>query len=104
MFTIALLLACWLAYIGVSAGQSALAAVGTGVALLLVGSRFGLRAHRRRLAGAPPIPTGDRGSPLDPELLRGAIRLCHPDAHPPDREDLANAVTARLLALERQHR
>lgn len=36
---------------------------------------------------------------LDPALLRDATRLCHPDAHPPERRALANAVTARLTVL-----
>jgi hypothetical protein len=32
------------------------------------------------------------------EVLRQAIRLCHPDAHPIERFEQANAVTAALLA------
>lgn len=34
------------------------------------------------------------------ELLEDAIRLTHPDRHPPEREKLAQRVTAELLALK----
>jgi hypothetical protein len=36
---------------------------------------------------------------LEGDLLRDAIVLCHPDRHPPDRFELANTVTAKLLEL-----
>lgn len=36
---------------------------------------------------------------LDRDVIVGAIRLCHPDRHPPERAAEANAITARLLAL-----
>jgi hypothetical protein len=35
----------------------------------------------------------------DAELLRGAIALTHPDRHPPERQELANRITAGLLDL-----
>jgi hypothetical protein len=34
---------------------------------------------------------------VDADLLQAAIALCHPDRHPPERWQLANEVTARLL-------
>lgn len=34
------------------------------------------------------------------DLLEAAIRLTHPDRHPPERHDLAQEVTTRLLALK----
>jgi hypothetical protein len=37
-------------------------------------------------------------SPVDAELLKGAISLCHPDRHPPERAELCNRVTGALLA------
>ena len=37
---------------------------------------------------------------LTSELLADALRLTHPDAHPPERSDLANLVTQQLLALQ----
>ena len=36
---------------------------------------------------------------LEGGLLGDLIALCHPDRHPVERFDLANAVTARLLEL-----
>jgi DNA-directed RNA polymerase subunit RPC12/RpoP len=41
---------------------------------------------------------------LDEEIVRGAIRLCHPDLHPESRRELANRVTARLNELLQSHR
>jgi len=35
-------------------------------------------------------------SPVDAELLKLAIALCHPDRHPPERHDMCNRVTAAL--------
>ena len=35
-------------------------------------------------------------SPVDAELLKLAISLCHPDRHPPERADMCNRVTAAL--------
>jgi hypothetical protein len=35
---------------------------------------------------------------LDSDLIDRAIRLCHPDRHPPERFSEAKATTARLLA------
>ena len=37
---------------------------------------------------------------LPPGLLGDLIRLCHPDRHPPERSELANRVTARLLEMK----
>jgi hypothetical protein len=37
---------------------------------------------------------------LTSELLADAIRLAHPDYHPPERQDLARRVTQQLLALQ----
>ena len=39
------------------------------------------------------------GPALSPDLIRGAIALCHPDRHPPERAELANATTAQLIEL-----
>jgi hypothetical protein len=33
-------------------------------------------------------------SPVDAQLLKLAIALCHPDRHPPEREQMCNRVTA----------
>jgi hypothetical protein len=33
------------------------------------------------------------------ELVRDAIRLTHPDRHPPEWQEAANRVTAQLLEL-----
>jgi hypothetical protein len=35
-------------------------------------------------------------SPVDAQLLKSAIALCHPDHHLPERRDLCNRVTAAL--------
>jgi hypothetical protein len=35
-------------------------------------------------------------SPVDAQLLKSAIALCHPDRHPPERQDLCHRVTAAL--------
>jgi hypothetical protein len=35
-------------------------------------------------------------SPVDADLLKSAITLCHPDRHPPERAELCNRVTAAL--------
>jgi hypothetical protein len=37
---------------------------------------------------------------LTSELLADALRLVHPDAHPPERRELATRVTQQLLALQ----
>lgn len=47
--------------------------------------------------GVEPKPAA---SELYLETLEAAVRLCHPDRHPPDREALAQRVTAELLALK----
>jgi hypothetical protein len=35
-------------------------------------------------------------SPVDADLLKSAIALCHPDRHPSERAELCNQVTAAL--------
>lgn len=42
---------------------------------------------------------GRKRSGVDEALLSSAITLCHPDRHPPERQAVANTVTARLLEL-----
>ena len=37
---------------------------------------------------------------LTTELLTNAIRLAHPDMHPPERHELAHRTTEKLLALQ----
>jgi hypothetical protein len=37
---------------------------------------------------------------LTSEILAHALRLVHPDAHPPERQELASRVTQQLLALQ----
>jgi hypothetical protein len=37
---------------------------------------------------------------LTSELLDDAVRLTHPDCHPPERQELAKRVTQELLALK----
>lgn len=44
--------------------------------------------------------TEDEVIELTSELLADAIRLTHPDCHPPERQDLARRVTAQLLELK----
>ena len=44
-------------------------------------------------------PTHAGEDELTLELLEDAIKLTHPDLHPPERADLAHRVTAELLAL-----
>jgi hypothetical protein len=35
-------------------------------------------------------------------VMADAIQLCHPDRHPPERAQLANGTTAKLLELRRR--
>ena len=35
-------------------------------------------------------------TPVDADLLKNAIALCHPDRHPPERAELCHGVTAAL--------
>jgi hypothetical protein len=37
-------------------------------------------------------------TPVDAQLLLKAIRLCHPDRHPPERAELCHRVRSALLA------
>jgi hypothetical protein len=46
----------------------------------------------------------EAGPALDPELLRLAVTLTHPDRHPTERADVANRVTAWLLGLLAAHK
>ena len=65
-------------------------------------------AHGRSLGlGFDPLgymaetaATADETVLLTSEVLSEALRLVHPDAHPPERRDLANRVTRQLLALQ----
>jgi len=59
----------------------------------------GYRAGYDQARGAA---NGGQVLKLDCDLLRPLIQLCHPDRHPPERAAVANAVTARLLNLERE--
>jgi hypothetical protein len=44
--------------------------------------------------------TADEVIDLTSELLDDAVRLTHPDCHPPERQELAQRVTQGLLALK----
>jgi hypothetical protein len=59
------------------------------------GYAAGLRAGRAGQNGH-----GQLGS----ELLRALVTLCHPDRHPPERFELANRATAKLLELLQHER
>lgn len=99
LFLVLLFIASWMSLIGLLAGQAGLAALGTGGGLLLITGRLRRRATRWWAPASPP-PTNSWDAPeLDPALLRDVIRLCHPDADPPERREFANAVTANLTAL-----
>jgi hypothetical protein len=105
MFTLTSLLASWLSLLGLLAGQPGLAGFGVGLSLLLIAGKL-VRSGRRRArhtdaSARPGRPALQSVRPLDQDLLRGAIRLCHPDLHPPERSELATTVTSRLLELER---
>jgi hypothetical protein len=49
---------------------------------------------------AETAKTADETVLLTSEVLADAIRLTHPDAHPPERQELAKRVTQQLLALQ----
>jgi hypothetical protein len=49
---------------------------------------------------ADTASTGDEVVDLTSELLTDAIKIAHPDLHPPERRELAQRVTAGLLALQ----
>jgi hypothetical protein len=57
------------------------------------GYRLGLQRARQQLDDAG-LEAALGGLPL-----RDLITLCHPDRHPPEREDLANRITVWLNAL-----
>ena len=56
------------------------------------GYQEGYQAAKRAMAG------GD-GHDLTVEQLRGLVTLTHPDRHPPERFEMANRLTAKLLGL-----
>jgi hypothetical protein len=49
---------------------------------------------------AETATTADQTVLLTSETLADALRLTHPDVHPPERRELANHVTRQLLALQ----
>jgi hypothetical protein len=49
-----------------------------------------------RTPGAAKQPRTVVVTPVDAELLRLAISLCHPDRHPVERHDMCNRATAAL--------
>jgi hypothetical protein len=49
---------------------------------------------------AETAKTADETILLTAEILVETLRLTHPDAHPPERQELANRVTGQLLALQ----
>ena len=49
---------------------------------------------------AETAATADETVLMTSELLSEALRLVHPDVHPPERQELANRVTRQLLALQ----
>jgi hypothetical protein len=49
---------------------------------------------------ADAIRTDGENIDLTSELLSDAVRLTHPDCHPPERQELARRVTQELLALK----
>ena len=49
-------------------------------------------------ASNPPPETRPAKPLLDAATLRDAVRLCHPDAHPPERVEQATRVTQTLTA------
>jgi hypothetical protein len=51
---------------------------------------------RRELREQAKRPRTVVVSPVDADLLKSAIALCHPDRHPPERAGLCNRVTAAL--------
>jgi hypothetical protein len=49
-----------------------------------------------------PQPPRLSGVVLEPELVKAAVTLAHPDRHPPERRELATRVTAALLGALRE--
>jgi hypothetical protein len=49
---------------------------------------------------AESATTADETILLTSEILADALRLVHPDVHPPERQELAKRVTQQLLALQ----
>ena len=49
---------------------------------------------------AESATTADETILLTSEILSDALRLVHPDVHPPERRELASRVTQQLLALQ----
>ena len=50
----------------------------------------------RRLRAEEQKPRTIVISPVDADLLKLAIALCHPDRHPEERKEMCNRVTAAL--------
>lgn len=100
-------LATWLTALGLLAGQFGLAAVGGVLLGLVIAARLllsrheGVAPHRHR-TGRHESPV--TGAILDRDLLRDALRLCHPDVHPRERADMAHEVTVRLTEAWRKLR
>lgn len=65
------------------------------------GREDGIEIGRRMALRSMPRPTRET---LDSDLLRSLIRLTHPDRHPAERAEEANAATATLLDLLAQTR
>lgn len=51
-----------------------------------------------RFGSGPASPPRTGGVVLDIETARGALRLTHPDRHPPERQEQATRVTQALSA------
>ncbi len=67
--------------------------------LAAVGRDFGLDLDPLGYL-ADMAKTADETILLTSEILTEALRLTHPDVHPPERRELANRVTRQLLALQ----
>jgi hypothetical protein len=65
-------------------------------------------AHKRGYEDGHAAATRERRADgrgqFNAAQLRTLVTLCHPDRHPPDRAQLANRATARLLELLEQER
>ena len=64
------------------------------------GYEAGVRARRHR-DYAEGFDAGRRAG-LPPDVVEAALRLCHPDRHPPERFAQANATTAHLLEIRQE--
>lgn len=50
------------------------------------------------------LAAGRRGPRESADFIRTAVLLCHPDRHPPERFEIANQITARLLEMLEQRK